>query len=415
MLSVNLNREPPWSSGTPYEILKVLGGSNKTMIVGGAVRDWLNKEPVKDIDFATKLLPKEALQTLLDFGFNVKPTGIEHGTITVYHDNISYEITSLRKDIITDGRHAEVVFEGTWQDDANRRDFTVNALYSDEYGSILDVTGQGFKDLENKKLKFIGSPSKRIKEDYLRVLRYFRFLSKFIDNIDKNSMDACIKYAKNLNILSSERVLLELNKILISKNANIILGKMVENDILKNIFSPVLIDNYKLNSNLLKRLLLKLKDYKNRTNYPFIIYISFVIALLTQKELNKTKILSSVIKKLKLSNNDKKLLFRNVNWLVYKEKITKVSIINLWLDFGEIDVKDFQDILLINNNKINNDLMTFLNNSPPSFPVSGDDLLKIGIKEGKELGEALNKIRDWWILNDCKPSQSECLSKFKSF
>jgi poly(A) polymerase len=158
-----------------------------------------------------------------------------------------------------------------------------------------------------------------------------------------------------------------------------------------------------------------LKDYKNRTNYPFIIYISFVIALLTQKELNKTKILSSVIKKLKLSNNDKKLLFRNVNWLVYKEKITKVSIINLWLDFGEIDVKDFQDILLINNNKINNDLMTFLNNSPPSFPVSGDDLLKIGIKEGKELGEALNKIRDWWILNDCKPSQSECLSKFKSF
>ena len=163
MLSVNLNRETPWSTGTPYNILKVLGGSDKTMIVGGAVRDWLNEEPVKDIDFATKLLPKEAMQALLDSGFNVKSTGIEHGTITVYSDNKSYEITSLRKDILTDGRHAEVVFGGTWEDDANRRDFTVNALYADEYGTILDVTGEGFRDLENKKLKFIGSPEDMLK------------------------------------------------------------------------------------------------------------------------------------------------------------------------------------------------------------------------------------------------------------
>ena len=166
MLSVNLNREPPWSSGVPLKILKALGGSDKTLIVGGAVRDWLCDDPVEDIDFATKLLPKDAMKILADCGFNVKPTGMEHGTITVYEDNKSYEITSLRKDILTDGRHAKVLFGGTWLDDASRRDFTINALYSDEYGSILDVTGEGFKDLENRKLRFIGEPVKRIKEDY---------------------------------------------------------------------------------------------------------------------------------------------------------------------------------------------------------------------------------------------------------
>ena len=414
MLSVNLNRETPWSSGTPYDILKVLGGSDKTMIVGGAVRDWLNEEPVKDIDFATKLLPKEAMQALLDSGFNVKSTGIEHGTITVYSDNKSYEITSLRKDILTDGRHAEVVFGGTWEDDANRRDFTVNALYADEYGTILDVTGEGFRDLENKKLKFIGSPSKRIKEDYLRILRYFRFLSKFLVNIDKKSLDACIKYAKNLNILSSERVLMEFNKILISDNSIIIIDKMNKNKILMNLFRLASIDNYKLNNNVLKKILLKLKDYSNRTNYPFIFYISFVIALLTQKESNKTTILSVMIKKFKLSNFDKRLLFRNVNWLIGKEKMTQASVIKLWLDFGETDVKDLKDILLIKNNSIKNDLAFYLNNPPPDFPVSGKDLLKIGLKEGKELGDTLSKIRDWWINKNCKPTQSECLDKVKS-
>ena len=414
MLSVNLNRETPWSSGTPYDILKVLGGSDKTMVVGGAVRDWLNEEPVKDIDFATKLLPKEAMQALLDFGFNVKTTGIEHGTITVYNNNNSYEITSLRKDILTDGRHAEVVFGGTWEDDANRRDFTVNALYADEYGSILDATGKGFRDLENKKLQFIGSPSKRIKEDYLRILRYFRFLSKFLDNIDKQSLDACIKYAKNLNILSYERVLLEFNKILISDNSIIVIEKMNKNKILMNLFIQASIDNYKLNNNILKKLLLKLKDYSHRTNYPFIFYISFVIALLTQKESNKTRILSVMIKKFKLSNIDKRLLTRNINWLIGTEKISKASVINLWLDFGERDVKDLKDILLIKNNSIKKDLVFYLNNPPPNFPVSGKDLLNIGLKEGKELGDTLSKIRDWWIYKNCKPSHSECLDKVKS-
>ena len=411
MLSVNLNRTPPWSSGVPLEILKALGGADKTLIVGGAVRDWLCDEPIGDIDFATKLLPNESIQILLDSGFNVKPTGIDHGTITVFSDNNSYEITSLRKDILTDGRHAKVLFGGTWEEDANRRDFTVNALYSDEYGRILDFTGQGFKDLENKTLRFIGNPIKRIKEDYLRLLRYFRFLSSFLNNIDNDSMNACIKLANKLNLLSYERLLIELDKIFISKNSDIVLNKIIENNIFSNIFLPVLIDNYKLKINLLRKLLVKFKDYKNRTNYPFILYVSFVIVLLPQKETDKNTIILSIIKKFKLSNNDKRLLIRNVNWLMGIDNINKSEIIKLWLDFGESEVKDLKDILLLNSNKIKNDLLILLDNSPPSFPVTGKDLLNMGFKEGKEVGEKLNEIRDWWINKECKPSHKECLSK----
>ena len=411
MLSVNLNRTPPWSSGVPLEILKALGGADKTLIVGGAVRDWLCDEPIGDIDFATKLLPNESIQILLDSGFNVKPTGIDHGTITVYSDNNSYEITSLRKDILTDGRHAKVLFGGTWEEDAHRRDFTVNALYSDEYGRILDFTGQGFKDLENKTLRFIGNPIKRIKEDYLRLLRYFRFLSSFLNNIDNDSMNACIKLANKLNLLSYERLLIELDKIFISKNSDIVLNKIIENNIFSNIFLPVLIDNYKLKINLLRKLLVKFKDYKNRTNYPFILYVSFVIVLLPQKETDKNTIILSIIKKFKLSNNDKRLLIRNINWLMGIDNINKAEIIKLWLDFGESEVQDLKDILLLNSNKIKNDLLILLDNSPPSFPVTGKDLLNMGFKEGKEVGEKLNEIRDWWINKECKPSHKECLSK----
>ena len=415
MLSVNLNTNPPWSSGVPLKILKILGGSDKTMIVGGAVRDWLSDEPVDDIDFATKLLPEEAMKILLDSGFNVKPTGIEHGTITVFYDNKSYEITSLRKDILTDGRHAKVIFGGTWEEDAYRRDFTINALYSDEFGSILDFTGNGFKDLENKKLRFIGDPKKRIEEDYLRLLRYFRFLSGFLDNIDNDSMNACVKLAKKLNLLSAERLLLEFNKILTSKNSIIILNKIIKNDVLINIFGPVLIDNYHLNKNLLKNISIKLIKYKNRINYPFIIYVSFLIAFLPQKETNKNNIISIVTKKFKLSNNDKRLLKRNVNWLLNIKNINKTTIINLWIDNEELDVMDLKDILLINNINMKKDLESAFDKAPPKFPISGNDLIKKGIKEGEEVGQVLHKIKDWWISKDCKPSYTECLNSIKKF
>ena len=129
MLNVNLNTETPWSSGVALKIITTLGGSANTLAVGGAVRNWLIDENVKDIDFASKFLPKKSMKLLSEKGFIVKPIGIEHGTIGVYKNNKVYEITTLRNYIITDGRHAKVLFVTDWKEDALRRDFTINALY----------------------------------------------------------------------------------------------------------------------------------------------------------------------------------------------------------------------------------------------------------------------------------------------
>ena len=413
MLNVNLNISPPWSSGVAYEIMMALGGSDKTLIVGGAVRDWLSNVPVNDIDFASKLLPEESMKILLKAGYNVKPIGIEHGTIIVFNNNKTYEITSLRKDVITDGRHAKVIFEGSWKDDAHRRDFTINALYSDEYGSVIDPTGLGFKDLESKTLRFIGKPQKRIKEDYLRIIRYFRFFSKYSKNIDKNSIDACIKYAKYLNIISGERILLELEKIFLEKNSKNIIKILVDYNIMSAVYSPSLIEFFNIEKKLYIKLITILSANKNRNTYAFILYTSFIIALQKNKKLNLNKIISSVVKRFNLSNKDRNLLIRNVTWIVQNEVISKTFIIKVWLDYGELSVIDLKNILSIIDNKKVKNLLNIFNTSPPAFPVSGKDLKNLGIVEGKKMGEMISATRDWWINNDCISNKNDCLNFIK--
>jgi len=413
MLNVNLNISPPWSSGIAYEIMMVLGGSDKTMIVGGAVRDWLSGIPVKDIDFASKLLPDESMKILLKAGYNVKPIGISHGTITVFNNNQSYEITSLRKDIITDGRHARVIFEGSWEDDAYRRDFTINALYSDEYGSIIDPTGLGFKDLESKTLRFIGKPQTRIKEDYIRIIRYFRFFSKYSKNIDKDSMESCIKYAKYLSKISGERILTELEKIFLEKDSKDIINILVDKNIMNALYSPSLVKNFNLERSLLKKIISLLNTNKNRNSYAFILYTSFIIALQNNNKYNSSKIVLSIVDRFSLSNNDKNLLNRNIAWISKNEIITKKFITKLWLDHGELFVLELKEILsIIDNKKVKMFLSTF-NNAPPIFPISGKDLKKIGMSEGKQIGQIINLTRDWWINNDCIPDKNNCISFIK--
>jgi poly(A) polymerase len=413
MLNVNLNISPPWSSGIAYEIMMVLGGSDKTMIVGGAVRDWLSGIPVKDIDFASKLLPDESMKILLKAGYNVKPIGIDHGTITVFNNNKSYEITSLRKDIITDGRHARVIFEGSWEDDAYRRDFTINALYSDEYGSIIDPTGLGFKDLESKTLRFIGKPQTRIKEDYIRIIRYFRFFSKYSKNIDKDSMESCIKYAKYLSKISGERILTELEKIFLEKDSKNIINILVDKNIMNALYSPSLVKNFNLEKSLLKKIISLLNTNKNRNSYAFILYTSFIITLQNNNKYNSSKIVLSIVDRFSLSNNDKNLLNRNIAWISKNEIITKKFITKLWLDHGELFVLELKEILsIIDNKKVKIFLSTF-NNAPPIFPISGKDLKKIGMSEGKQIGQIINLTRDWWINNDCIPDKNNCISFIK--
>ena len=197
-----------------FSILDNQDKSNKLKFVGGCVRKLLNKEVVNDIDIATSLTPSELKNILIEKKVFFTETGIAHGTITVVINKIKFEITTLRKDVSTDGRRANVEFISDWETDAKRRDFTINAIYSDLKGEIYDPL-DGLKDLKNGIVQFIGDPNERIKEDYLRILRYFRFYIQYSKH--KHDIVTIKAIKKNLNgisKISKERILDEFFKIL---------------------------------------------------------------------------------------------------------------------------------------------------------------------------------------------------------
>lgn len=209
---------PPTTSWLQREDLKRLIaalGAKNARYVGGAVRDTLLGLAVKDIDIATPLEPREVMRRLKAQGIQVVPTGIEHGTVTAVLPDGPVEITTLRHDVSTDGRRATVAFAHDWQDDAARRDFTINALYADSTtGEVFDYFG-GLDDLADRKVRFIGDARQRIREDHLRILRYFRFQARFGSGpADPDSENACAELAATLKGLSRERVGMEMMNLL---------------------------------------------------------------------------------------------------------------------------------------------------------------------------------------------------------
>ncbi|MFD9898127.1 CCA tRNA nucleotidyltransferase [Mesorhizobium sp. NPDC059025] len=196
-------------------LLEALSGDGEeARVAGGAVRNALIGEPVADIDVATTTLPDETMRRARAAGFKAVPTGIDHGTITVVASGKGYEVTTLRADVETDGRRAKVSFGRDWKADAERRDFTINALYATANGTIVDLVG-GIADIEARRLRFIGDAEKRIREDYLRILRFFRFFAWYgAGRPDAEGLKACARLKEGLDQLSAERVWTELKKLL---------------------------------------------------------------------------------------------------------------------------------------------------------------------------------------------------------
>lgn len=217
-------------------LTEVLGaGEGLCRFVGGAVRDALLGTPVADLDIATALSPDEVIARLRAAGIRAVPTGIEHGTVTAVLESGPVEVTTLRRDVSTDGRHATVAFTDDWREDAARRDFTMNALYADpKTGALFDYFG-GLDDLAARRVRFIGDPLRRIAEDHLRILRFFRFLARFGDTPDAAGLDACTARAKDLMALSRERIRDELLKLLVARAAVAVVELMLA----RGIFEPV--------------------------------------------------------------------------------------------------------------------------------------------------------------------------------
>ncbi len=236
-----LLRDAPWlRNGEVARLLAALGcDGEEARVVGGAVRNELLRVAVDEIDVATTALPEEIIRRVEAAGWKAIPTGINHGTVTVVIDGKPFEVTTLRQDVETYGRKAKVVFGRDWRTDAERRDFTINALSATGDGRIFDYVG-GVADIEARRVRFIGAPAMRIAEDYLRILRFFRFHARYgKGHPDAAGLHACILARSGLETLSRERVRMELLKLLLAPHATPTLAVMAEAGILGPVLGGV--------------------------------------------------------------------------------------------------------------------------------------------------------------------------------
>ena len=368
--------------------------------VGGCVRKALNNEVLDDIDLAVNLKPNECIEALNKNNIQFYETGIKHGTITAIIGNHKFEITSLRKDLNTDGRHAEVLFSKDWHEDASRRDFTINSIYADINGNLFDPF-DGKEDLENGKINFIGDPEKRIKEDYLRILRYIRFFINYSKQPHDDKVQRLIK--KNLigiSKISTERMLDEFKKIINSPQFLKLFKDSFCEEIINLIFPQF--------KNL--KIFKKLNEFSKK-KIKEVDYI-FLISLML---LDNSDNVDYFLFKFNLSKiNKKRILFLKD---FYNKKISKdtFSEKNLWKILyynGKQSLIDLIYFEIFKSKKINKkfiDLLDFFKDKEvPIFPIKAKNLIeKFDISEGKLLGIKLKKIEEKWINNDFKVSEKE--------
>ena len=214
-------------------------GGHRVFFVGGCVRNALLGEMVGDLDLATDALPEKVVRLVEAAGFKAIPTGIDHGTVTVLAGGLPHEITTFRRDVQTDGRHAVVAYSTDVAQDAARRDFTMNALYADPSGAVIDPLG-GLPDLRARRLRFVGEPAQRIREDYLRILRFFRFSATYGDpalGMDAEGLAACAELADGIDGLSRERIGAEMRKLLSARDPAPALASMAASGVLRHVLS----------------------------------------------------------------------------------------------------------------------------------------------------------------------------------
>ncbi len=227
------------------ELVEELMARHETWFVGGCVRDTILGRPVNDVDIATSATPEEVEQIFSGTKFQLYPTGVDHGTWTIGYGEETYEVTSFRKDVATDGRRAVVAFSRDVNNDAMRRDFTMNALYMDLTGRVLDPTGEGIPDLLARRVRFVGNASDRCKEDYLRILRLFRFHALLgVGPVDPEAYEAARARAGGLRKISGERIWAELKKLLGAYDPTDAIWHMKTATVLKEIFAGHAIADY---------------------------------------------------------------------------------------------------------------------------------------------------------------------------
>lgn len=375
------------------KLVKVFGGErDKLRFVGGAVRDCLLGIEAIDVDAATSLTPDLVQELLEKSGIRVIPTGIKHGTVTAVIDGRSFEITTLRRDTACNGRHAEVEFTDNWREDAMRRDFTMNALYLAPDGELFDFTG-GIEDLKSGSVRFIGNPKERITEDYLRILRLFRFYAYYGKQpIEAESLAACAESAKQIDGLSGERIQHEMLKLLAASAPFSTLELMQDTKIIPHVFGFEI----KLNKQIE---LLKSKELR----------LAFLLLSAGIPAAEALKILSI---RWKLSNELKKILAQLINSINDIEPdISPARQKHLIRTLG---AEIFTSLVTLKNalaahKNYASMLELAANWQIPIMPVTGADLIAKGIAEGRDLGQKLKELEILWEKSDYKLTKEELL------
>lgn len=357
--------------------------------VGGCVRNALLSAPVADIDIATQLVPDEVTQVMRAAGVAVHPTGIEHGTLTVVADHQRFEVTTLRRDVETDGRRAVVAFTLDWEEDAQRRDFRINALYADRDGNIFDPTGGGLDDLAARRIVFVGNPETRIREDYLRILRFFRFYAWYgREALDADGLAACARLRAGLAGISVERIWMETKKLCAAVQPVPAVEAMQAAGVMAQIFPEA------RGLDLLRKLV-ALEQVEGWTPDPMLRFLS-----LFWKDAVATR---AIANRLKLSNDERCRIIwpaedetpisagmtpHDIRAAVYRVGPQVVA------DCAKLALAESADPALV-------DLIRLAESWPkPVMPVTGADLIARGFAPGPAMGEALRKAESAWIASD---------------
>ncbi len=358
----------------------------KFRFVGGCVRDTIMGRKCNDIDFATPLTPAEVTRIFESEGFGVEPTGIDHGTVTVIWNHAPYEITTLRRDVETDGRRAVVAFTESWAEDAERRDFTFNALYMDDQGFVHDPygNGSGLNDANIRKLVFVGDAETRIREDALRIVRMYRFMSTLEATPVHTAREACKKFAHLNEGLSGERLEKEIMKLVNGPDATVALRAMVED----GVFEAML--GFKPDEAMVARFL-RMKNSGIKTIGLNLLWLWDVRAAEQVCERWKTsKIIRSLtVDVVREGPIDFDTADRDSLWAAAHRTsivLTTNRMILSWIANPQCSQEMLECLIHVVRQK-------------PEFPIRGQDLIDAGMKPGRELGQRLKEIEDWWMAN----------------
>lgn len=379
-----------------FDLLNVEGGEAR--VVGGAVRNSLLGLPAGDVDLATTWRPDEVAERAKAAGIKVVPTGIDHGTVTLVIDGKPFEVTTLRRDVATDGRRAEVAFGTGWKEDAERRDFTINALYADSDGEIFDDVG-GLADIENRTLRFIGNAAERVAEDYLRILRFFRFFAHYgSGRPDAEGLKACAQARAKLSTLSAERVWGEMKKLLSAEDPGRALLWMRQAGVL----TEVLPETEKWGIDAIPGLIAAEKIFSWAPD-PLL-----RLAAMVPPDTDRLKALAE---RLRLSKAEAAFLVRFAEAPAIAPTLPDAALDRALYRSGKEGIIARLKLSLAAARRKSETDPAFLAETAsfqrllaraekwkrPVFPLNGADVLKAGLAPGPQVGELLSELENFWV------------------